>query len=647
MMKTQDKVPAPRIASQNVSWIAACLGLVSLLAYFGSIPSHREWLGGWDVLSLPPFWGGVALFMGCVFWWTYFRFPGPPGEVKDVGPRSAKWLFGILLSVGVVSRFVHLPDAQGLYDIDQIASVRAVSDVADGRFILIDLFGTRPALACYLTAAVWKTVPFLSAAVAIKLTNAICDVAVLCLAYLVGRSWRNRRAGLFLMGLWVVSRPVLYKVYWGGYDFSLTTLAVIGALGGTVWALRKPNHRRCLIWGGLITVGVYVNLFYRPWLPFLAMGTGWILWSRKDARRDWGGSAWAYVGLLTLGWFYLFLASHGVGIGREKLFTDPERALLVLGLVGLSAWTLFKALRGWGRREGSALAAWGSGALLSLGLYALIAVHPLFATRLAGHEMWKTKMFLAEPWFVIKARIWKLFEFLATSGGDFETLSNAAQPFFDLGTGLAVMAGVAWVLARPTRLGLGLFFFAMMSCANYVISVVPHSGRLYTCLFPFLALASMALEEAWGRFRLAFPGVRAGALGSVALLIVGGGIFWANYQDVWDWMRRENTASMMARMAREAPASSRVVLVTSPWVSKEAVEQNLKGRKVVWWDGEEGLSGPFKDASGIESRVLVPVDRVDARKRLERITTDGVWREGKPLDGSKEVKVFEMFLPSR
>jgi len=556
-----------------------------------------------------------------------------------LSPKSARISFWILFLLGILTRFWNLNRFQGQYGLDQVMVFKHVENILSGHYRLLEDFGSRPPLSRFAVAFLCKCLPSLEITTALRATSAFFDSIALAVFYWFGKAWGNRRTGLILMGLGLISRPMIYKAYWG-IDYNLLSILIPLALGASRWALEKPTFLRFLFWGSAVSFGIYAVTAYRPWIPILVSGTGWALWGRMKAKKETGSIGFFYVFALTALWFFVFCLSHNFIFHRSVLSPAGSKTMFILVIVGLSLWTLawFKK-----RIPQTSLGAWGTGSLLALGLYGIIAADPIFSPHVEILAFWKTKVFQADPWGISAIRFNYLWDFLALKGGDYINISDPGQPFFDLATGLTVLLGLTRILGKPTWGGLALGFFGFLGLSVFLTSFSPHSGRLYGCLFPFYALAAFALEDIWNRLRQGLPDrwMQHGVL--LIVLVVSASALVANFSDVWNWMDRENVESIMARAAREAPSTSQIYLVASTSLQQEAVDQ-LKGkRSTAWWNP------PYEKPKALgssqpEMRFLVPVENKEALSALKRLYPSAIWMGRASQKGDPEIKVWEVTI---
>ena len=624
-----------------LAWMASLAGLFCWTAYLLSSPAYEKSAIEWG-LHFPSFFSDWGWFYGGICWVFFWKFLPTFQSNSNLSPKTTFIGFLILFLTGIFTRFWDIGHFQGQYGLDQVMVYQHVQNILAGNYRLLEDFGSRPPFSRFAVAALCKCLPGIEITTALRATNAFFDVIALVVFYWFGKTWISRRAGLLLMGLGLISRPMLYKAYWG-IDYNLLSLLVPLALGATLWALQKPNLVRFLSWGIVVTFGIYVVTAYRPWIPILISGTGWILWSRLKGTRRARGIGFCYVFGLTAFWFFVFFLSHNFIFTRAILSPVTNKITFSFVVVLFFFWTFI-----WFPKQAPhpALRAWGAGSLLALGIFGIIAADPIFSSHVEILAFWKTKVFRADPWGISAVRFNYLWDFLALKGGDFNHISDPRQPFFDLATGLAVLFGLTRLLGKPSLDGIVLGFLGLGAMSLFLVSFSPHSGRLYSCLFPFYALAAFALEDAWKHLSQELPNkwLRFGAL--TIVLAVGTIILASNFADVWNWMDTENVESIMAKGAREAPSTSQVYLVSSATLRDVAVDQLEGKRNAVWWKSPYKKPGSAK-LSESEIRFLVPADNLEALRALKKFYPSAEWIGRASQKGDPEIKVWEVTAPGR
>jgi hypothetical protein len=622
-----------------LSWSLSLAGLYFWLAYLLYSPAYKKFAVEWG-LRFPSFFSEWGWFCGCACWAAFWKSNPIRKPASDISAETALIGFLSLLFLGTLTRFWNLNQLQGQYGLDQVMVFKHVENILAGNYLLLEDFGSRPPFGRFFVAMLCKCFSGLEIGTALRTANAFFDVCALAIFYWAGKFWVSRRTGLILMTLGLISRPMLYKGYWG-IDYNLLSVLVPLALGATLRALQKPSLYRFISWGLAVALGIYVATAYRPWVPILVTGTGWVLWWRARARKASRGFGFCYVLVLTVVWFFVFCISHNFMFPRQALSPLSDKAIFIFILFAFLVWTI-----AWLRNRQpdtfqAQLGAWGAGALLALGLYGIVAVDQLFSPHVEILAFWKTKVFQANPCGIASIRINYLWDFVALNGGDYEAISDPSQPFFDLATGLAVLLGLLRVLVKPTLGSLALGFFGCLGLSPFVLSVSPHSGRLYGCLFPFYALAAMALEELWHRFRQDWQGKVVGFGGLAIVIVICASVLISNFEDVWTWMDTRNTESVMAQAAREASSEAHVYLVPSVSLQSQAVDQLVGNIKTIWW------KPPYTKPKAValsknEICFLVPVENTEAQTALKKLYPSAVWSGKGSPKGDTAVKIWEI-----
>lgn len=484
----------------------------------------RKWKGVWllaffamvvaGLLSLPNYHSNLEtngfpaqllthpslLFIGFAGLILLFRIL--PENIHE--PELPRWQaypwFAFLFGACAFSRFYHPEEPSAYFWYDNLIVIGDIRNIIDfGRNHLFFPFGSREPFFPYLTASLWRLFPSAPGVWIMRLSTSLMELGSSWGLYLLGRTVGGRRMGLILMSLWAFSMAMCVWTYLDMGTTS-TVLACIWALVFFFRVLQKPTFTRFLYLGGALGFGAYCYAPFRPWAPTLiTLLLAWILYRWSRGLKGWG--PWGLALGTWVSWTFLFLyKNHFVPTGNflVSAVTHPVfLGLLVLALGAFYVKTLFLRKTG---ESNEKILGWASSVFITALLMAPLLLHPLYSAHIADTSAFRDGG-KATSWEMVKT-LWDHVEFFL--GAMFYTTTHdvSAYPvpyhsYFECTTELGLVLGLAYFIARPSWKMAFVFLMILVGMVPFVLSYLPHTGRVVGAVAPLLLLAGWGLDHLW------------------------------------------------------------------------------------------------------------------------------------------------------
>ena len=455
-------------------------------------PSH-SWMFP-SVQALPfgsSYWGLLTAWVLIVIAMT--RMPNPETP-KDLSPRISRWLFLLILGLGVfLVSYRPLWPIGALYEdnIIHTTTSRLVNQLGDWKlFWDAGIASNWPPFNSMFASFIWLFNPEMTGMAAQKVANVLYEVAFIFFIYLGGKEAVNRRAGLFAAALCAVCHPIITKSVGGLLGNSHAVLVVLA-----IWlffrAMNRPKTANFLWWGAAVALSIYAYLVNRPFMFFTIIGAlAWILIQRKEERNMDRPTFFLVAG--TLGAFVLYMVYTNKFYAFDNILsrTIDAAAYLFPCLILGALWIMGLYL--WPRVFNSGKHPFLSGWIAATWL-AMILSYPRLAD--VYEQMVLNQSGIAQgASFKSIGNFIILFDSNSTDWPNHHVFGDSyfGPLEFTLGS-----IGLAFMFARPTlsRLYLGCVF--ALSFAVWLYSISYHTQRLDPCTGPFLLLAGLVLEQVW------------------------------------------------------------------------------------------------------------------------------------------------------
>ncbi len=473
--------------------------IIAIVAFGGYLLTFENftWLAPPKILTLPFQQSFVILLICFLALVGSFRLM-PQEQTKDFSSWTARfWLF-VALGITAVLGLHHADWPVGSYWEDmvdaEVGLVRRVAQLHDYRGAFI-FGGIVEPFYDYFEIFMFRLFPDASSLFIQRLSCVLMDMGTVWVCYLLGKELVDRKTGVFAAAAIAVSKPLLFKIFWG-IRFICLPLGTALALLFFFRVLKKPSLKHFLQWGVMLALGAYTYSTFRPFVPFFIFLTfGWVL--LNDWKNNLRWIEWGYVGInaFVLLTFLLYTNNFMPSDNFISRWLDASGAFLpsvvLCGLFLLTLKVYPKMIEDEGKQR---LTAWIAGSWVCILLcYPVMASSEIIERMRNMEHIQDFSTFFDRTLLNLRWTLQGLF----FNGADRSDMNINQDAFFSYSEDLLAAIGLAYALARPNLWKGILILSAFVGIAPHFASAGAHSGRELPCIVPLFILGAAGLTYVW------------------------------------------------------------------------------------------------------------------------------------------------------